>query len=388
MTFSGNGAGAERVVQPARGHSPSGLSLPSSLEIPREGTRCEEGAASIASPPGVLSPGPPDSYRVILRIAGDRESPKSPSTSPGQAEMLSAVMARTRPVPEGGTLGIFAGSGPYEPALLEEGLNRLRARGFSCALAPDLQAREGFLAGPDDHRLSSIRSLVLRRDVDALVAARGGYGLTRIIDQLEPELFRAKRKPLLGFSDVTALHVRVLGGRLDTIHGPVVTQLAKLDDATCDAVAETLRGRPPRLSLDGPVLQPGPLVEGPIWGGNLAVLAAMVGTSSFHPPEAGGLLLLEDVGETTYRLDRQVTQLIGAGVLDQVSGVILGDFHNCRPAQETHPTAMEVMKERLGGRGVPIVAGAPVGHGTRNMPVPLGRRARLDPEGLCLEIIE
>lgn len=296
------------------------------------------------------------------------------------------LMSRPEAVPDGATLGIFAGSGPFEPDRLEAGVDRLRELGFTLRPAPGIEARTGFLAGDDDARRRGIETLLDEDAVDALVAARGGYGLTRILDGLPVERFRDARKWIVGFSDVTALHAH-LSGAIETIHGPVLTHLGALEGDEALRLAAILRGdRPPPLDADGPVLRAG-VAEGPLYGGNLAVLAALAGTPSLRPPE-GAILLLEDVGEITYRLDRLFTQLRASGFLRRMAGIALGDFVDCRPAREDHPTALEVARERLGDLGVPVAAGFPVGHGARNQPVVLGRPYRLDASAGRLEALE
>lgn len=296
-------------------------------------------------------------------------------------------MARPAALPYGATLGVFAGSGPFEPARLDAGENRLRALGYTLRRASGIEARSGFLAGEDENRARGIIELLQSDDVDALIAARGGYGLARILDRLPTAAFTEAQKWIVGFSDVTALHTH-LSGALETIHGPVVTHLGTLGGGSeGSALAAILRGeRPPDLVADGPVLRSG-RAEGPLFGGNLAVLASLLGTPAFSVPK-GAILLLEDVGEVTYRLDRLFTQLLSAGVFEDIAGVALGDFIDCRPARPDHPTALEVARERLVPLGVPIRAGFPVGHGTRNQPVVLGRAYRLDAEAGRLEPLE
>ena len=293
---------------------------------------------------------------------------------------------RPSPVPPGGTLGIFAGSGPFDPADLQAGIEILEAQGFRIARARGLDARLGFLAGSDDVRVAGLEDLLSRTDVDGLMAARGGYGLTRILHRLDPELWKRAQRPLVGFSDVSALHAFTQSHGLESFHGPVVTQLPRLPAADHAALARALHQQGPvTIEAAGPVLVPG-RADGLLWGGNLAVLTALVGTEHLRPPERDGLLLLEDVGEQTYRLDRLLTQLRRAGVLDGVVGVALGDFERCRPGSPGHPTALEVLEERLEGLGVPVLAGFPIGHGTRNVTVPFGRRASLDTGRRRLEI--
>ncbi|MBX2810343.1 MAG: LD-carboxypeptidase [Myxococcales bacterium] len=273
-------------------------------------------------------------------------------------------------------VGVFAGSGPVHPEQLSAGLRVLEKAELTVVLSPGLTERQGFLAGSDEDRITRIHNLLDRQDVDILIAARGGYGLNRIVSRLDMERFRQTQKLVVGFSDVTALHTQLLSTGLRGIHGPVVTQLARLPPDHLTMLVQTMTGAPPPLQAKGPVIVDG-VAEGPLWGGNLAVFSALIGTPALQLPSHGFLLLLEDVGETTYRIDRLLTQLEMAGVLSRASGIILGDFAACCPAQADHQTLAEVLEERLGRLSIPVLAGAPIGHAHQNHPVVLGAPHRL-----------
>lgn len=300
----------------------------------------------------------------------------------------NVVLSRdARPVGPRAKLGIFAGSGPFDPERFERGVERLSTFGFDVVRAPGIEAQTGFLAGSDEHRAEGFRWLLECAEIDALIAARGGYGLTRILDRLDPGRFATADLRVVGFSDVTALHTHLLSHGLSSWHGPVVTQLPTLPEADLAALESGLRGDPiAPVEAEGPVLSGG-RAEGPLWGGNLAVFAALVGTPALRLPTEPVVLLLEDVGETTYRIDRTLTHLRSAGVLDRVAGVALGDFIDCRAAQPSHPGVLEVLEERLGSLGIPVLAGIPVGHGRRNRLLPLGRRVLLDTHRQRLEVL-
>lgn len=283
---------------------------------------------------------------------------------------------------QGLNIGVFAASGPVDPTQIEPGLHILASAGHTVVKSPNLLDRVGFLAGPDDDRIKHLHAFIERDDLDVLMAARGGYGLTRILDRLNPHLFEKSQKPIIGFSDVTALHTWLIGHGLTAVHGPVVTQLPKLTSEQVHACLRAMSGYRPPIFADGPVLTSGE-AQGLLWGGNLAVLTAMLGTPALKPPP-GFILLLEDVGETTYRVDRTLTQLHTSGLLAQAKGIILGDFVACNPAQAGHPELSEVLNERLGRLGIPVLAGAPIGHGSRNYPVTLGTQYHLSTPNMSL----
>jgi muramoyltetrapeptide carboxypeptidase len=166
------------------------------------------------------------------------------------------------------------------------------------------------------------------------------------------------------------------------VHGPVVTQLPRLDRASREAVAGLLDGRPGwPARLSGRGLAPG-RASGVLWGGNLTMLCHLLGTP-WQPPVAGGILCLEEVNEPAYRLDRLLTQLELAGVLAQAAGIAVGSL---AAEGEAEDELAAVAEARLAGLGKPVVAGLPLGHGASNFPVPLGAGAELDGEGGWLTV--
>lgn len=282
-----------------------------------------------------------------------------------------------------GKLGIFAPSSPFPGDRFEAGCARLRALGFELEIPAITHARSGYLAGSDPERVEAFHALLDDPAVTGLVAARGGYGLHRIVDRLDPTRLASTTKPVVGFSDLCALHAALQGAGLTSIHGPVVTQLADLPTADAERLAALLRGAPVApLEAEGPTLHPG-VATGPLVGGCLSVLVPLVGTPFLFVPE-GAVLLLEDVGEAPYRLDRMLTHLHLAGVLARVAGVALGAFEGCRRARPHEPDALEVLAERLTPLGVPVLAGLPVGHGARNAALTLGATVTLDADARTL----
>lgn len=307
--------------------------------------------------------------------------------------------ARVRPPPltSGQRVAVVAPSGVVDPVRLDAGLARLRAWGFEPAPGRHVLARHGYLAGTDDERAADLRRAFDDDTVGGVICARGGYGAQRLVDRLDYDAVRRRPKAFAGFSDVTALHLAL--GRhagLVTFHGPNLAAdpgrleapaAASLCRALTAAVALGQVGRPHR---GGPVatLSPG-VGEGPLVGGNLSLLAAAAGTPE-QPVTDGCLLLVEDVGERPYRVERMLTQLRRAGVLEAVAGVVVGACVGC---EETRPGCLsfslrEVLGERLGGLGVPAVYGLALGHGPDQQTVPLGVRARLDADRGTLTLLE
>ena len=199
------------------------------------------------------------------------------------------------------------------------------------------------------------------------------------------------QRPLVGFSDVTVLHALLALHQRVTVHGPVITQLAELavdDRETLWSLLESTQPPPP---VTGLVALSGHLrsVRGRLLGGNLEVLSRLCGTPLQSAMIESGpvVLLVEEVTEAPYRIDRALTHLRQAGALDRVVAAVVGDLQRCEGPEE-HPSAIEVIGERLGSAGIPVLAGVPLGHGVRNRAVPLGVEVHVSPRHGSLEFLE
>jgi muramoyltetrapeptide carboxypeptidase len=273
-------------------------------------------------------------------------------------------------------VAVVAPSGPVPRDRFAAGEELLEAR-YDLRLTDRIFDRAGLFAGDDVARLAELELALRDPTVRAVWCARGGQGLLRLVAALPRGLLGDEPKPIVGFSDVTVLHAFAAAEGVVSIHGPVVTQLVELGEGDVTALFELLESPvpPPPLAGETPVVAGS--AEGPLLGGNLEVLTRLLGTGHF-PPTDGAVLLLEEVGERPYRIDRQLTQLGLAGVLDRLSGVVVGDLIRCGEPSGDGPSAEEVVVERLERLGIPLVLGVPIGHGARNRAVPLGARVRLD----------
>lgn len=280
------------------------------------------------------------------------------------------------PLRPGARLQVVAPSSPFEAAALHRGIAWLEER-YQVTCTPDLfERRQGFLAGSDEQRLAELQAAFDAPDTQALVCVRGGYGLTRLLGALDWTEFSRRPRWIVGFSDVTALHCAAVSRGFATLHAPNVTSLADADDeARARWIAALESPESPRAwsALDS--WQPG-TAEGPLFGGNLTLLFTLAASGQLRVPN-GALLVLEDVSEASYRIDRMLTALEAGGYLQMASAIILGDFTDCSPGKYEVPVE-RVLHERLRRLGVPLVAGFPLGHGVNNHPLPLGRRARLE----------
>ncbi len=259
------------------------------------------------------------------------------------------------------------------------GLRWLERAGFRVSLGQYVGARAGYFAGDDAQRRADLNRALADPDVRAVWFARGGYGSARLLDGVDWAPLRRQGKLLVGYSDITALFAAVpRWARARCLYGPVVAELGRPASFHLPSLRSALAGRPiterlPRHS----VLVPG-RTAGPLRGGNLTVLASLLGTP-FMPDLRGSVVLLEDVGEPLYRLDRMLWQLRRAGCLRGVRGVLVGSFDPVpRPREGRERSVREVLMEALGGLGIPVVHGLPVGHCPGKWTLPLGGEVVLD----------
>lgn len=315
---------------------------------------------------------PVSSRELISRLtAAGLRRPKGSTLAPRRPGRVLLRPPRLRP---GDTVAVVAPAGPVDPERLEAGVAVLRVWGLEVRVDVAEPAGLPWLAGDDHDRAARLTRAWTDPGVAAVWTARGGYGTQRLVDLLDwSVLAGASPKLLAGFSDNTALH-QAFAARLGlaTLH---CTGVAALGDDEPATVEETRR-----LVLSGGavILQGTPdpaggTADGVLVGGNLTLLATSAGTPVVHAAE-GGIVLLEDVGEQPYRLDRSLTQLLRSGWFDGVRGVALGAFTDCGDPD----LVAALLQDRLAPLGVPLLHGVPVGHVPANHPVLLGARAHLD----------
>ncbi|MEU6658175.1 LD-carboxypeptidase [Streptomyces sp. NPDC046821] len=301
------------------------------------------------------------------------------------------ALTRPRRLAPGARVAVVAPSGPVPDDRLQAGLDLLRGWELEPVVAPhvpDVHGEFDYLAGTDADRAADLQRAWCDPSVDAVVCARGGYGAQRMVDLLDWDAMRAAGpKVFVGYSDITALHeafaVR-LG--LATLHGPMA--------AAADFLKSTRAQDHLRATLFEPesvrtITAPGggrPLVggiaRGVTLGGCLSLLASDLGTPHARPSARGGLLCLEDIGEEPYHLDRCLTQLLRAGWLDGVSGILLGSWAECGPYE--HVRAL--LADRLGGLGVPVAEEFGFGHCDGALTVPFGVPGELDADAGALTL--
>ncbi|ANS69129.1 hypothetical protein SLINC_6905 [Streptomyces lincolnensis] len=291
----------------------------------------------------------------------------------------------------GARVAVVAPSGPVPEERLQTGLDILRGWDLDPVVAPHVLDRHRelrYLAGTDADRAADLQHAWCDPSVAAVLCARGGYGVQRMVDLLDWEAMRAAGpKVFLGFSDITALH-EAFATRLGlvTLHGPMAAGVDFIKNARAQEHLKATLFAPDTvrtIASGGTALVPG-RARGVTLGGCLSLLAADLGTPHARAGARGGLLCLEDVGEETYRLDRYLTQLLRAGWLDGVRGVLLGSWETC----EAYDGVRALIVDRLGGLGVPAAEEFGFGHCEGALTIPFGVAAELDADAGTLTLDE
>ncbi|MFH8337361.1 LD-carboxypeptidase [Streptomyces sp. AM6-12] len=291
----------------------------------------------------------------------------------------------------GARVAVVAPSGPVPEERVQAGLDVLRGWDLDPVVMPHVLSRHGglgYLAGSDAERAADLQRAWCDPSVAAVLCARGGYGAQRMVDLLDWEAMRAAGpKVFAGFSDITHLH-QAFAARLGlvTLYGPVAAGIDFIKSARAQDhlratlfAPETVR----TIATTGTPLVPG-RAHGVTLGGYLGGLAADLGTPFAPAGARGGLLMIEDVTEQPYRIDRLLTQLLRSGWLDGVAGIGLGSWERCGPYEEVRA----VLADRLGGLGVPVLQEMGFGHCEGALTIPFGVRAELDADAGTLTLAE
>ena len=310
----------------------------------------------------------------------------------------------------GDTIGVVAPAGPVNRERIDRALARVHHRGFRIKTYSDIYRSCGYLAGDDATRAAEMMAAFADPETSAVWCARGGYGVVRILDRVDFEVIARNPKVFVGFSDITLLHIAIQQRTgLITFHGPNLQDgFGKPEDmptaneaALWRAVlsrAERPAGMPANdggyafdfagvEELDLQSICPG-IATGQLIGGNLAVIAGVVGTP-FEIDTAGSILFMEDISERAYRIDRYLSQLKLAGKLSSVAGVLLGTFSYDEGEQADEASAIRALfKEYLEPLGVPVLAGFPAGHERYNLALPMGAQVTIDAHNKSVRVCE
>lgn len=279
---------------------------------------------------------------------------------------------------------IISPSGVIDPSYIDGAAARLRAWGYEVSEGAHARGAWGRFAGTDEERLADLIEALQTPAVDAILCSRGGYGLQRIIDRVP-----AINKPIIGFSDITALHQAAAVSGQPSVHGIMCKHIATLPEESEPMVAlrQILAGRSVEYTWQAhPLNNPGHACA-PIVGGNLSVLCGLQGTPFGLQQSAirvqFPILLIEDIGERHYHVDRMIRNLRMSGVLAHLSGLVVGQFSDCDDDPLMNATVYETIKEAVANYNYPVLFNAPIGHVEHNVPLLLNHHATIDSGAHC-----
>ena len=299
------------------------------------------------------------------------------------------------PLQPGATIGVIAPSSAAKRKYVHNGLEYLRQRGYQFQTAPHLSRGKFYLAGPDRNRLEQLEKFLLNPEIDAIICVRGGYGLLRIIDKIAyDKLASIPPKILVGYSDITALQMALLA-RLGwvTYTGPMVaSEMGQaIDPYTEEWLWKVITEHPYPLPLKNPpgeklrVFREGS-AQGRLIAGCLSLITPLLGTP-YAPSFQDAILVIEDVGERSYHLDKQLHALRIHGVLDQISGLVIGRFEDCFPKNPARSFTLEdFLTDILEDRDIPVLTNLAYGHIKRRLTLPIGLPASLETSPATLTI--
>lgn len=258
-------------------------------------------------------------------------------------------------------------------------IKKFTALGFHIYEGKNLYKIKGAFAGSDEERAEDVQKALNDPNIQAIVMARGGYGTTRIIDMLNFDAFAKSPKWIVGFSDISAMHGLVQNIGIESIHAAMPLNLNGTQErkAALDSLINALTGVEINLKFPSSTNNKSGNCSGKLIGGNLSVLVHSIGTKSF-PDVQNSILIIEDIGESMYHIDRMMVQLARIGVFSKISGLIFGHFTDIQDHGEWFEGSLEkVLLSHVKNRGFPVCFGAPVGHEALNLAIKLGAETEL-----------
>lgn len=286
----------------------------------------------------------------------------------------------TRPIlPKGGTIAIIAPSSAGDVGALASGVERLKTSGYNIIMHPQTGATDYQAAGTAPVRSQAFMDVMCDPAIDAVIATRGGNRAMQTLTRIDWARIKSNPKPILGFSDITALLCGTLAqAGFATFHGPTLSRIGRADAATYDQMIACLSGTDTNLPLtQATILQSG-VASGPLVVGNLSLITALIGTP-YLPDLEGAILCLEDVGDEMSRYDRMILQLRLSGILHRLSGLVFGplDYNTDTSAIPFGLPLPDMIAEHTHDLGIPVIMGAPFGHTGPLYTLPLGVEAEL-----------
>lgn len=276
-------------------------------------------------------------------------------------------------------IAIAAPAGKINEAVVNIAKEKLESWGLQVVLGKNVFNQHFQYAGKDEERLSDFQKALDDDNIKAILSARGGYGLIRIIDRLDFSRFKINPKWIIGFSDITILHSFIhTNFGIETLHAPMAAGL--VDEASAESLKKVLFGEQLSYEFETSPFSTKGKSSGEIVGGNLAILCSLLGSNSDIETK-GKILFIEDIGEYLYRLDRMMWILKRAGKLEQLAGLVVGDFNDMKDNESPFgKTAYEIIADAVKEYDYPVCYGFPAGHKEKNKTLILGRQANLSIE--------
>ncbi|GJM35652.1 MAG: putative murein peptide carboxypeptidase [Saprospiraceae bacterium] len=320
----------------------------------------------------------------------------SHSPQPSQHKLI-----KPKRLKKGDTIGLITPGSYIDDESLEKAISNMEEMGFLVKMGEHIRAERGFNAGTDKERLEDLHTMFADEEVAGIWCARGGYGCSRLLPMINYELIKKHPKALIGYSDITALLNAIQQETgLVGFHGPVAAStftdynrihldallmnprpIHQIDMMETEPDAEKHNSFTPEVIRDG-------VAEGALVGGNLSLLAAMIGTP-YAIDVKDKILFVEEIGEKPYRIDRMLTQMRQAYDLNQTAGILLGVFEDCQPKEDDRSLSlMETLRDRLGDLKVPVLYGFSFGHIRNQCTLPVGIRARMNTAGGTVTLLE
>jgi len=319
-----------------------------------------------------------------------RPGEPSKTGEPSKNSQVSHPRIKPRALKPGDTVGVVSPASAIDREHLERGVAALKRLGFRVKVSRHALDRDAIVAGSDEVRARELQAFFADPEVDAIFAARGGYGAGRILPLLDFAAIARTPKVFMGFSDATFL-LNALVGRAGMVcfHGPMVAMdfARGLGEASLDHLRRLLAGETGSFELPARVALKGGVAEGEVVGGCLSMVAAAIGTP-YAPPFNGAILFLEDTGEKAYRIDRMLVQLEQAGVLGRVAAVVFGALRPPDGSEAEHRLISECVAEQAARLDCPVLSGIEAGHGSANFTIPFGVRAQVDAGARRLSFLE
>jgi len=298
---------------------------------------------------------------------------------------------------KGDVIGIISpASSPDDFSRIEKGISYLESLGYKVKLGKHIYKRFGYLSATDDERAEDLNKMFADREIRAIFCVRGGYGTPRILDKIDYNIIKRNPKIFVGYSDITALQLAIFKKTgLITFSGPMlaVDMYSDFDPYAEEFFWKILTAKSKKIEIKNPdgveliVLRHG-VATGTLLGGNLSLLASIIGTR-FQPNFKDSILVIEDIGEEPYRIDRYLSQLKNAGILNRINGCIIGQFTDCVAKEpEKSLTLEQIFNDYFGSLKIPVVSNLNYGHIPRKITLPIGANVKIDTKRKSITIIE